>query len=354
MKLAKIFDTLSRTILLPVLALAFAGPVAVGAEGSGAGNGGDPIRATFLQRGQEVLHFLKTNKAGKFLVDEYDLNLGRLRVTLSTTSIQVVHGPLYDNTGSLVDSVGTPGKLLLDQQRWDRLLDQNQNLHYMVFHEMLRSAGYNDDDYRISGSLMGKKISVAEQASYKHCLVTAELVDREDFSGYHDSKKAFMKAGLLFSFTQFSDLGHELILTKRNGETLRLWVNLKAAEFGATAGVLYAVDNYRLQLFGLDENPNHCVKAKDVFKTFYGTGAGGALALAIGMDVELAAYSNGRGFHWFIGPSILIGGIGAHANAFPLKTIRIRPSGGFGGLSLAEREFLGIDSIEDELWGPSF
>ena len=62
----------------------------------------------------------------------------------------MVKGPLIDSTGSVVDAIGIPDLVQLDQQRWEVLFSSTDNLYYLIFHEMLRSASYDDDNFKIS------------------------------------------------------------------------------------------------------------------------------------------------------------------------------------------------------------
>lgn len=135
-----------KTLLL-LLSL-FTAPLAH--AGDKTGNGGDHIRAEFLKKGEEVIHFLKSDPAGQRLAREHQLNLAALNNALLAEKIQVVSAGLTDNSGSLADATGEPGKIQLDQLAWKEHLDQNRDVHYLVFHEMLRESRKNDDDYRIS------------------------------------------------------------------------------------------------------------------------------------------------------------------------------------------------------------
>jgi hypothetical protein len=61
-----------------------------------------------------------------------------------------VDTPLVDNSGSLVDAIGEPGRIVLNSHRWLDHFERQRDVYYLVFHEMLRSAGVNDDSYVIS------------------------------------------------------------------------------------------------------------------------------------------------------------------------------------------------------------
>ena len=123
---------------------------AMAVTGTGTSNGGDEIRANFAKKGQEIINYLKTNSMGRELVSKNNLDVQALSQTLLVEKIQVVRGPLVDNSGSRVDAIGIPGLIKLDIDRWITLLGSGNDLYYLIFHEMLRSAGVDDDNYKVS------------------------------------------------------------------------------------------------------------------------------------------------------------------------------------------------------------
>ena len=131
--------------LLLISSLALAGGTVIG-------NGGDYTRSTFLKVGESVLSFLKDSPAGIALTTTHSLDLDKLRETLSIYKIAVSPTPLRDNTGSLVDAIGIPGSITLNGDAWMTHFEKNRDVSFLVFHEMLRSAGINDDNYVISNS----------------------------------------------------------------------------------------------------------------------------------------------------------------------------------------------------------
>lgn len=114
------------------------------------GNGGDHVRASFIQMGTEIVSFLTHDEAGRLIVRKFELNLAELRSTLDPRKIFVVPGPLTDNGGSLVDAQGVRGMIRLDRDRWSQMISSGNDIFYLVFHEMLRSIGVDDDSYKIS------------------------------------------------------------------------------------------------------------------------------------------------------------------------------------------------------------
>ncbi|MEQ1723692.1 MAG: DUF4360 domain-containing protein [Pseudobdellovibrio sp.] len=110
------------------------------------GNGGDYLRGQFILIGQQVLEHIEKSD----LANDTRLNLNDLKDTLDINKISVVNDLLIDNTGSVVDAIGIPGLILLQSDSWNEHFEKQRNVYYLVFHEMLRSAGVNDDNYVIS------------------------------------------------------------------------------------------------------------------------------------------------------------------------------------------------------------
>lgn len=143
-----------------ILFLPLLGQASLAFAGDKVGNGGDFIRAGFLQRGETVVRFLQNNPEGQKITRAHNLDLSVLNNSLLAEKIQVVGSGLTDNGGSLADATGEPDKIRLDRGAWKEHFDKSRDVYYLVFHEMLREARYNDDDYRISKKInpfSGKK-----------------------------------------------------------------------------------------------------------------------------------------------------------------------------------------------------
>jgi flagellar hook-associated protein 2 len=124
--------------------------------GHGVGNGGDEIRRVFIETGFSVLDYLSSTTEGKAIVSRYSLDLDRLSAQLTIQKIKVGRAKEdldLDNGGSRIDSVLKDDKLWLIQERWDKYIQERHPLNRHVFHEMLRLAEYDDDDYVISSKL---------------------------------------------------------------------------------------------------------------------------------------------------------------------------------------------------------
>jgi hypothetical protein len=117
------------------------------------GNGGDYIRGTYIQVGQVILNHLQETESGAAIVTKNQLSMAELELTLDIQKINVTEKDLIDNTGSLVDAIGVPGLVTLQSESWFEHFEKERDVYYLVFHEMLRSAGVNDDNYRISQAI---------------------------------------------------------------------------------------------------------------------------------------------------------------------------------------------------------
>ena len=92
--------------------------------------------------------------------------------------IEVVDRDLIDNSGSLVDALGVPGKITLSQSRWLEFVREQRDVRLLVAHELLRAAGVPDDNYVVSRTLI--RGAVREALSRPYCDLRVSLtVGRE-------------------------------------------------------------------------------------------------------------------------------------------------------------------------------
>lgn len=118
------------------------------------GNGGDYLRGQYFKVGRQVLNFLNDTEAGQKLVTSQRLDMSELESSLQIDRVVVVNDLLIDNSGSVVDAIGVPNLVLLNATSWKEHFENNRNIYYLVFHEMLRSSSVNDDNYVISQALL--------------------------------------------------------------------------------------------------------------------------------------------------------------------------------------------------------
>lgn len=147
--------------------LLFSSVVWAGGSETGLNNGGDDLRYRFIMEGQRVIRFFEEQPAGDALLKRFSLNLSALKETLQIQRISVRTEELYDNHGSAVDALGSPGSIVINKNRWERYFDRELNITYLVFHEMLRSAGVNDDGYRISAVIDPFFLETLPRAAHK-------------------------------------------------------------------------------------------------------------------------------------------------------------------------------------------
>lgn len=139
------------TFVIASLAVLVSGGLSI--SGNREGNGGDHVRSTFIKMGKAVVQYLRTADAGVALVSKFSLNVDQLDAGLDIERISVVEEALIDNGGSDVDAIGVPGKITLRKDRWYSHFENDRDVYYLVFHELLRSAGVNDDNYVISAAV---------------------------------------------------------------------------------------------------------------------------------------------------------------------------------------------------------
>jgi len=136
------------------------------------------VRATFIKAGEVVLNYLVASEQGLQLLIDHKLDLEGLRQTLSIDVITTESGPIWDNGGALVDAIGAPGKIILDRDRWFEHFEKDRDIYYLVFHEMLRAAAINDDNYVISQYLNPLQVGfkIVTHIGDKFLLIDDELL----------------------------------------------------------------------------------------------------------------------------------------------------------------------------------
>ncbi|MFT6070743.1 MAG: hypothetical protein ACJAT2_000696 [Bacteriovoracaceae bacterium] len=124
-----------------------------------------------------------------FMINGSEIDLDYLRESLERTSFSTSSKPLIDNTGSLVDIIGIPGSLTLDLNSWIDFQKTDQDLRPLIIHELLRTAGINDDDYLLSSPLYSRLSPRSEekQTSNPYCNLrvakTKTVTSKKKFSG---------------------------------------------------------------------------------------------------------------------------------------------------------------------------
>jgi hypothetical protein len=139
-------------------------PLVGAAGGRDVGNGGDFISSQFAFSARRTLSWLEFVAEGATFCRRWRLNAHELRRAFDETEIIVKDDMLVDNRGRVVDAIGEPGRVILSRGRWVETVYREFDMDRLVFHELLRVAGVDDDNYRISASLpaarqMGLQIS---------------------------------------------------------------------------------------------------------------------------------------------------------------------------------------------------
>lgn len=148
--------------------------------GHGEGNGGDYIRATFIKLGKQVIKFMDESPIGQSILLVTGISLDDLESSLDTKKITTVDYILMDNTDSIVDAIGVPNMILLNQEAWFEHFNRERDVYFLVFHEMLRSLQINDDDYLISQYLMNfpSKYRISTNVKPALPLIEEQVLDK--------------------------------------------------------------------------------------------------------------------------------------------------------------------------------
>lgn len=150
------------------------------------GNGGDYLRGQYFKVGRQVLNYLNDTEAGQKIVTSQRLDVSELEASLQIDRVVVVNDLLIDNSGSVVDAIGVPNLVLLNASSWKEHFESSRNIYYLVFHEMLRSASVNDDNYAISQAL----VSFPQALQVSTVLIpTAPLIDEDNLSSILQGSK---------------------------------------------------------------------------------------------------------------------------------------------------------------------
>lgn len=102
-----------------------------------------------------------------------------LESVLANGEIIVFKGELRDNGGSLVDAIGEVGKVTLAEDRWMSFLREGRDVRLLVLHELLRMAGVDDDNYRVSRTMMPQAPSTLEARPYCDLRVTSTRIEEK-------------------------------------------------------------------------------------------------------------------------------------------------------------------------------
>ena len=149
------------------------------------GNGGDYIRGTYIRMGDAIVDYLQNTEQGQLLVKNNKLDINDLDSSLDIEKIAVSDQVLRDNSGSVVEAIGIPDKVTLNKESWFSHFEKSRDIYYLVFHEMLRSAAINDDNYVISAAVfpfpMSKRID-------SKIVPTLPLIAEDNLAGIFDLK----------------------------------------------------------------------------------------------------------------------------------------------------------------------
>lgn len=118
------------------------------------GNGGDQIRKGFILEGKEVLKRIDKTAAATALLLQNKITTDELKLQLDIQVIQVTEKILIDNTGSEVDALYVDPHIILNQERWSLLMNEDADLDLLILHELFRAIHFNDDNYVLSSEII--------------------------------------------------------------------------------------------------------------------------------------------------------------------------------------------------------
>ncbi|MCR9205085.1 MAG: hypothetical protein NXH75_10935 [Halobacteriovoraceae bacterium] len=77
--------------------------------------------------------------------------------------LHITDEQLIDNRGSLVDAIGIPGRITLNQESWINFYRLGVDIRLLVIHELYRSQGIDDDGYSQSLPLYQEILSLDDR-----------------------------------------------------------------------------------------------------------------------------------------------------------------------------------------------
>lgn len=126
------------------------------------------VKTYFIEQAENVLRDMSEGEQFK----------RSMSTALATSTVVVVEKELVDNTGSLVDAIGIPGKVTLSQERWLDFIKEGRDTRLLVAHELMRMAGIPDDNYVHSRKVV--KQTSPQSKSRPYCdLRVAQTTTRE-------------------------------------------------------------------------------------------------------------------------------------------------------------------------------
>jgi hypothetical protein len=107
------------------------------------------LKQYFIDQAEYIIADLYKNST---LIEFNDIALERERLEeyLLPENIEISTTTLIDNTGSLVDAIGVPEKVILDESRWQEMQISSQDNRILVLHELFRISSINDDNFILS------------------------------------------------------------------------------------------------------------------------------------------------------------------------------------------------------------
>ena len=120
------------------------------------GNGGGHLKFIFIQKGKRVLKHVEESRME--WLKKHGIKLEILKQALHTNKIKIINivdRNLLDSRGSIVDAIAKLGEITLDKLSWEDHFRNGRDVYYLIFHEIMRSSGYDlkDNGYDLSETL---------------------------------------------------------------------------------------------------------------------------------------------------------------------------------------------------------
>lgn len=168
-----------------------------GDTGGGSTGGGDHLSGSFVRR---ALHVVEIIGSSSQIVVSADVLKRTIQKTLSVRVVDRLINPCTNQPiTEKFEAYACLGKIvLLSTAPWDKYLSDD-NYNYLVAHELLRAAGYDDEGYKISLATLKLGGNKEEKlpANYQTCMKRVFQLFRDTavFYGETDGGDQFMKNG---------------------------------------------------------------------------------------------------------------------------------------------------------------
>lgn len=126
--------------------------------GNTVANGGDVVAADFAQRARKLINGYKEKR----FQEEYRPIIANLKRVLLTTKVRSEENLKLDSQEVNAINIPAENLIIVNRSTWDDL--KSKEKYFLILHEYLWIAGYDDSSYQISSA-------IKEQAEYVYPIV---------------------------------------------------------------------------------------------------------------------------------------------------------------------------------------